>query len=318
MIWLGFWCILCSTLGPHLSFFPIDMFARNSHPAPCLPKAWELDLRAWKFPKSRLWNAGALTCSMGGHRHLVVEAASWCGLCGWFTWGSLLSKGPEVVWCCLYIFNSIPSSRIWTVMNWPPNASYDQFHTCLFGRWHGPFPEFLLPLRGFMVPQSKNFRTWAFWTVRSSSQQWMNLHDRSQCTLDIETISAIVSDGFTGWIHWSTLILLGLPVKRLVSGSAVSCFTERVPKMVLDWNPFFEIFGGVPCVKKLETSGTCRRPICEHHGLKDRLLSQLIICHDVSQCLHSTDKLTGTPHMIFLHIGDIYGSSPFKTYHSMP
>ena len=65
-------------------------------------------------------------------------------------------------------------------------------------------------------------------------------------------------------------------------------------------------------MKKLETSGTCRRPICEHHGLKDRLLSQLIICHDVSQCLHSTDKLTGTPHMIFLHIVDIYGSCHSK------
>lgn len=56
---LGFWCILCSTFGPHLSWFPIHMFARSSHPAPCLPKAWELDVCAWKFPKSRLWNAGA-------------------------------------------------------------------------------------------------------------------------------------------------------------------------------------------------------------------------------------------------------------------
>lgn len=147
---------------------------------------------------------------MGGHRHLVVEAASW---------GSLLSKAPEVVWCCLYIFNSILTNLNSHELDSPPNACYDQFHTCLFGRWHGPFPEFPSSASGFhgitihrpRNSVSKNFRTWAFWTVRSSSQQWMNLHDRSQCTLDIETISATASDGFTGSIdpHWSYLVYRG-------------------------------------------------------------------------------------------------------------
>ena len=83
----------------------------------------------------------------------------------------------------------------------------------------------------------------------------MNLHDRSQCTLDIETISATVSDGFAGLdplIHIDPPWFTG---EEMVWGSAVSCFTERVPKIVVDWIQLLEILGGVPSMKKLETSG---------------------------------------------------------------
>ena len=255
---------------------PLDLIFRPSPliclpeapilPTQCLPKAWELGRSCLEVSKSRLWSAGATheysPCSTGGHRHLVVESAFlvWFvsgltlpDLYGCFTSGSFLrSKAPEVVWCCLYIFKSILT--IWTVMNWIPHRMHPMtsFTHVFLDDGMDHFQGFLLPHRSFMVPQSigleiKHFRTWAFW---GCSQQLPAVNEPPRSVSVYlghwKQSQLIVSDGFTGWIHWSTSILLGLLVKRLVWGSAVSCFTEQVPKMVLDWNVFWRFFGGVP------------------------------------------------------------------------
>lgn len=256
---------MCSTLA-HLSSFPIDMFARSSHPAhPVSRQGLRIGRSCLEVSKvkalKRRSNTWVLTCSMGGYRHLVVEAASWCGLCGWFTWGSLLSKAPEVVWCCLNIFNSILTNLNSHELDSPPMHPMTSFtHVFLDdGMDHG----FLLLLRSFMVPQSIGLEIlslkisgpghFGLFAAAPSSEWTSTIGLSVPWTLkQSQLLSRMDSQDGSIDPHWSYLVYWW----RDWFGSRLSpASLSEFLKWFWIGTLFFETFGGVPSRRNLKPQG---------------------------------------------------------------